>query len=295
MIRFDGHLHTRASHDSHACPRRIVGWAIRRGLGAIAVTDHDTMDGVDLIRRAVDALSDPLVVVPGIEVTTSHRTHVLGYFLSRPPRSTVLGDVVREIHDLGGVVGIPHPFRRDTGLLANLEEGRHPRAEVEAVLAAADLIELSNAKSGPRELRRLWEVLDDLPRTPFSAGSDAHVPHEVGRSYLELEAIDPEGLRAGGVVVRRDYHGAERPDDHAPSSIRAMGARARSLVPVSLKGPWREVKRRVRETLEDRREPARTAMLPERRWYRDPTTGEVVCGEATCTPDTSDHLRKVPA
>jgi len=296
MIRLDGHLHTRASHDSHACPRRIVHWAVRRGLGAIAVTDHDTMDGVELVRREVERADAALIVIPGIEVTTDRRTHVLGYFLPRPPRSTALSDVVDEIRDLGGVVGIPHPFRRDTGLLANLAEGRHPRREVDAVLARIDLLELSNAKSGEGEMTRLLAVIDDLPVRPLVAGSDAHVPHEVGRSFVELGSADVDGLRAGGRVVRREYHPSPGGASSAGAASRLRDARRRAfaVVPAGVKAPWRAVKRRVRERLEDRRELVRTAALPVQSWERDAGTGRVVPASVSGAA-RPEARRKVPA
>lgn len=296
MIRFDGHLHTRASHDSHASPLRVARWALRRGLGAIAVTDHDTMDGVDLVRRAIDRIGAGLTIVPGIEVTTDRRTHVLGYFLSRPPRSTALSDVVDEIHDLGGLVAIPHPFRRDTGLLANLAEGRHGAREVDAVLARVDLLELSNAKSGGGEMSRTLDVIDDLPPHPLIAGSDAHVPHEVGRSYVELPSADPDGLRRGGVVVRREYHPASSNTASPGAADRVRDARKRafSVVPAEVKAPWRAVKRRVRERIADRRELALTDSLDVDRWERDPA-GRVVVASDQAPASSSDDRRKVPA
>ncbi len=79
--RVDLHVHTTAS-DGQFSPAEIVQLALERGLKAIAVTDHDTIDGVP---QALQAATDtPLEVIPGIELSTVDSTtevHVLGYYV----------------------------------------------------------------------------------------------------------------------------------------------------------------------------------------------------------------------
>ena len=81
-VRFcDLHTHTNAS-DGSMTPSELVDYAKEKGLAAIAVTDHDTVDGLDeaMTRgRAVDQW-----VIPGIEISTvvdGCDVHIVGLFV----------------------------------------------------------------------------------------------------------------------------------------------------------------------------------------------------------------------
>jgi hypothetical protein len=92
-------------------PSALVDAAREAGLGLIAVTDHDTMKGVDeAVRRGHEI---GIEVVAGQEITTSWpaQTHVVGWFLESPVASNrSLEYTVRAIQDQGGLAIIPHPF-----------------------------------------------------------------------------------------------------------------------------------------------------------------------------------------
>ena len=77
----DLHTHTTAS-DGTLSPPQLVVHALEVGLSAIAVTDHDTMGGLDAAFDA--ARASAFEVVPGVEISTSHagvEVHLLGYFV----------------------------------------------------------------------------------------------------------------------------------------------------------------------------------------------------------------------
>jgi hypothetical protein len=76
----DLHSHTTAS-DGQLSPRELVGEAARRGVRVLAVTDHDSTEG---LAEAMDeaARHPPLTIVPGIEINCDvegGEIHVLGY------------------------------------------------------------------------------------------------------------------------------------------------------------------------------------------------------------------------
>lgn len=77
----DLHSHTTAS-DGTQSPRDNVKMAWDAGLGAIAITDHDTVSGV---AEALAAGSDlGIIVVPGVEISTvagGQDIHILGYYV----------------------------------------------------------------------------------------------------------------------------------------------------------------------------------------------------------------------
>ncbi len=76
----DLHVHTSAS-DGTTAPGDIAAAAARAGLSAIAITDHDTVDGY---LEAVSSVSGSEVeIIPGIEISTRFNAsvHILGYYI----------------------------------------------------------------------------------------------------------------------------------------------------------------------------------------------------------------------
>ena len=75
----DLHIHTHYS-DSTSSPDEIVKQAYDAGLSCIAITDHDTIDGIEPTIQAAQNFS--LEVLPGIELSTQLKDkdiHILGY------------------------------------------------------------------------------------------------------------------------------------------------------------------------------------------------------------------------
>ncbi len=77
----DLHIHTFYS-DSTASPQEVVDEALAAGLSAIAITDHDIVEGV--APSVAAAKAHALEVVPGVELSSEFENtdiHVLGYFV----------------------------------------------------------------------------------------------------------------------------------------------------------------------------------------------------------------------
>jgi len=77
----DLHIHSIYS-DGTLTPRRIVQEAIRAELTAIAIADHDTVEGVPLATEAAEG--SPLEVIPAVEINVEENgreIHILGFFL----------------------------------------------------------------------------------------------------------------------------------------------------------------------------------------------------------------------
>lgn len=80
----DLHLHTHHS-DGTWSPRDLVEYAVGIGMKHIAITDHDTVAGV---QEAIDAADKRLEIIPAVEINTvhcdegqNHDVHILGYFI----------------------------------------------------------------------------------------------------------------------------------------------------------------------------------------------------------------------
>jgi predicted metal-dependent phosphoesterase TrpH len=114
-LKADLHLHTTAS-DGRLKPGEMVSLAVKTGLDVIAITDHDSIEGVAPAIAASHAYPS-LTVIPGIELSTDvphGEVHMLGYFIdyndidlaarleglrdSRKARSTRM---IAKLNDLG--------------------------------------------------------------------------------------------------------------------------------------------------------------------------------------------------
>ncbi|MDF1542458.1 MAG: PHP domain-containing protein [Anaerosomatales bacterium] len=81
-MRFDLHVHTTAS-DGTLTPTEIVRQAAEAGLVAVAITDHDSIEGVQEALDAAAACHECITVIPGVELSAVHGgldVHILGYF-----------------------------------------------------------------------------------------------------------------------------------------------------------------------------------------------------------------------
>ena len=82
MVKVDLHLHTTFS-DGTLTPTELVRLCARRGLEAIAITDHDSTKGVPEAAKASDGFPG-LSLIPGVELSTDvpgSEVHLLGYFV----------------------------------------------------------------------------------------------------------------------------------------------------------------------------------------------------------------------
>jgi len=81
----DLHAHTRFS-DGSLTPTELVELAVREGLKAVAITDHDSIDGLEEALAAGERLG--IEVVPGVELNLEHEQvtmDLLGYFFDCCP------------------------------------------------------------------------------------------------------------------------------------------------------------------------------------------------------------------
>ncbi len=80
MYTVDLHTHSTFS-DGTLSPKEIVELAERIGLKGVALTDHDTIDGLDEF-LSVDT---EIELVPGLEISCQHKNtlHMLGYYIDR--------------------------------------------------------------------------------------------------------------------------------------------------------------------------------------------------------------------
>jgi PHP family Zn ribbon phosphoesterase len=91
----DLHMHTCLSPcaEIDMTPREIVTASLERGLNLIAITDHNSAENVGAARKAADGTG--LMVLSGMEVTSSEEVHVIALFES-PDDAGALQDIVHK-------------------------------------------------------------------------------------------------------------------------------------------------------------------------------------------------------
>ena len=187
-MEVDLHIHTRYSPDSRSRPEDIIKRAVTLGLGAIAVTDHDSLKGA---AAATKLAPDSLIVVPGMELKTE-KGDLLALFVSQEVRSKTFADAVDEIRSDDGIAIVPHP-------------GESPKM-TRRDIALADGLEVFNATLSPRDNRRSLEYATEL-RMPGFSSSDAHLVMEIGNGTTRVQDSSSleelrKGLLANPVVLK---------------------------------------------------------------------------------------------
>ncbi len=178
-MRFDLHIHSTYS-DGRADVKEIIKAAKRRGLDGIALTDHDTMKGIPAARRYIRDQKLDLMLIPGVEVTTSEG-HLLVLGTEAPPqRKRSPEETIETAHDLGGIADVPHPYHPFRHAL-----GRIPDADAVEVYNSKHLFGLANGRARIEARRRKLSMV---------AGSDSHYAETVGLGVTEIEAEDVEGV-----------------------------------------------------------------------------------------------------
>lgn len=215
MRRVDLHLHTRFS-DGSWTPDELVRAAAQRELAAIAVTDHDTLDGVPAMLAA--GASHGIEVLPGVEITCRVETreiHLLGYFPgdtwkdsglkavldhSRQVREKRIGEIVARLNEHGIALTTPQ-------VLACSECGTLGRPHVAMAMVQAGIVRnvdeaferfLRRGKPGFVERYRMTvaEAIGHVRRAggvavlahPALNGVDDHIPDMTQQGLDGLEA-----------------------------------------------------------------------------------------------------------
>lgn len=171
---FDLHIHSEYSYDSISKIDDILKVARKRGLSGIAITDHEEFRGS--LEACAKAKRWDLLVIPGMEIETEYGD-IIGLFLQQKIMSKTFMNVVSEIKEQGGLVVLPHPFKR-TRNIANV------------VLHNIDLVEAFNARGesiGNNHCNRRAYDLAVKMNLPMTAGSDAHFLFEIGRGCISIE------------------------------------------------------------------------------------------------------------
>lgn len=174
QLRLDLHIHSQRSPDGCMTLSGLVERAKAAGLDGAAVCDHDL------------ALTDPpffpdFLLIPGVEISTEYG-HLLGLFIKEPVEARDLRRAAELIHSQGGLAVLAHPF-----------EHSEDAERLTPVIPLLDGVEIWNSRA-ERKIRQANALAEAFAKAhglrPF-AGSDAHLPQEVGNGVTVVEAEAP--------------------------------------------------------------------------------------------------------
>ena len=195
-IRLDMHTHTEFSPDSRTPLARFADAARAAGLGAVCVTDHNTVDGALRLREMAAGFR----VVVGEEIYSGDG-EIIGLFLeSAVPPHLPAAETMDRIHAQGGLVYIPHPFSRNRLRHMKLEQ-------LSALVGHIDAVEVFNAREMSKTSNAKALAFALSHTKPGGVGSDSHRASELGRAYVEIADFTTpaellEALRQGTVTGR---------------------------------------------------------------------------------------------
>lgn len=211
-IRADYHCHTAFSYDSSTSAEAVLERALATRLDVLCVTDHDTIEGALALSRV---RCPEVKVVVGCEFTADDGSHVIGLELCDMIAQRRLPALVEAIKLQGGLVLLPHPFRRGSGIFRN--EAKRSEAFVREMMARADLVECFNGRDSFEANQRSYR-LALAHGLPAVAGSDAHAPEEIGSVFVEYDLGD----LVHGVSPRRVVFPEQQPAFENPVKRRLM-------------------------------------------------------------------------
>lgn len=196
------HTHSTYSHGSKVyydgvnSPEEILKEAKKKSLRAIAITDHDAIEGCLEALKLQKKYN--ILVLPGLEVST-RQGHVLALGVEELiPKGLSIWETIDRIHQQGGLAVATHPFdiRR---------EGCKDLARY------CDAVEVFNSMNLDRISNKWAENLAREYNLPVTAGSDAHYKKMLGSGAVEIssdiDSVDGilKAIRNRKLKLRKDY------------------------------------------------------------------------------------------
>jgi predicted metal-dependent phosphoesterase TrpH len=175
-LRVDLHLHSRYSHDSSTTLDALISRARECALDRIALTDHNTVEGA--LKLAAMA---PELAIVGEEAKT-REGEVIGLFITgRVPPYLRPEEAMDLIHEMGGLVYVPHPLDRN--------RAHYSPDRLLELATRIDIVEVYNPWAEPPANKAAAELAAELGKVT-ATGSDSHGVAEMGRSWMEIDEFE---------------------------------------------------------------------------------------------------------
>jgi len=197
-FKIDLHVHSKYSGDTDSEPEESVIRAVELGLNGIAFTEHYSYEASEPVEALKEKYRDAITIFRGVEFS-SEEGHCLIFGVDTDrllARHAPIKDVLNIVTRAGGVVIPSHPYRRGNSL------GEKVRG-----LPGLCAIEGYNGANLSAFNEKALETAEYLG-IPYTGGSDAHEPREVGSCFTEFrERIDHNNFIA--LLKRGNYRGVD--------------------------------------------------------------------------------------
>jgi predicted metal-dependent phosphoesterase TrpH len=185
LFRLDLHVHSKYSGDTDSEPEESVIRAVELGLNGIAFTEHYSFEASEPVEALKEKYADAITIFRGVEFS-AEEGHCL-IFGANTDRllspHTPVEEVLKFVSKAGGVVIPSHPYRRGNSL-----------GEMVRTLPGLCAIEGCNGANMGAFNEKAVETAQALG-IPFTGGSDAHEPGEVGSCFTEFwERVDHDNF-----------------------------------------------------------------------------------------------------
>ena len=235
-IKPDLHVHTDAS-DGQYSPLQVISMAVEKGLNLLAITDHDTIDGLE---RAQDAaLQAGIGLIPGVEISAGggNEVHILGFGIHsgmkrlfsllqemRNEREVRIAKMLEKLKNIGLNLSVDEIAPPQAQSLGRAHIGR---VMVEKGMAASlfDAFDKYLSPGRPGYEPRPRRMVSDVVRLMREEGAVPVIAHP---GLLKMETQDVRALlvqwKDDGLMGLEAYH-----PSHLPHMTKVWDDMARSL------------------------------------------------------------------
>ena len=175
-MKIDTHIHSKYSKDSITPLEDIIKYSKQIGLNAIAITDHDVIEGTWAIRKLEH---EGLILIPGEEVSSSEG-HIIALGITdyiKPLQTPA--ETVDQIHDNAGIAIAAHPYCYYRSGVGDIVRSLN-----------VDAMETKNSRFILGVSNYLAKKVSVKNKIPEVGASDAHFIKGIGRCYSEIPDCD---------------------------------------------------------------------------------------------------------
>ncbi|MDO8734257.1 MAG: PHP domain-containing protein [Elusimicrobiota bacterium] len=186
-IAIDTHLHTIHSHDSVADIEKLIIQADKKGLGAIAITDHNDCRARDIAEelKTRGLIKKDFFIIPGEEISASDGHIVALFTKTYIYQNMSVNETIAEIHRQGGLAIAAHPSQKSGVGLKQMRSQKF------------DGVELYNGSSFlPYDFFRQTKIKRKLRKQKnfYVSSSDSHFKNGVGYSGCSIIRVKEKSL-----------------------------------------------------------------------------------------------------
>jgi hypothetical protein len=206
-VLIDLHVHSTYSADSAIPIGSLVRcWERHRILSVVC--DHDTLSGSLALIQALRGIQADVPEIPAMEITTADG-EIIGLFLTEEiPPGLPAAETLDRIRDQGALTLVPHPFCTYRSRVL-----RNPLRDT--LSGRIDIIEGYNGRNTTDADNLAAVEYARAQGLPITAGSDAHTPMELARTYMALKPFETPKEFLAALGSARIHYQRMHPGIHA--------------------------------------------------------------------------------